>query len=54
MTMQARLADLGDAGAIAEIYNQGIEDRIAMFETPGLAFACASGLCVGSYRVEYN
>jgi L-amino acid N-acyltransferase YncA len=31
--MQARPADLADAGAIAEIYNQGIEDRIATFET---------------------
>jgi phosphinothricin acetyltransferase len=31
--MQARLALLADAAAIAEIYNQGIEDRGATFET---------------------
>lgn len=29
----SRPANLGDAGAIAEIYNQGIEDRLATFET---------------------
>src|SRR6516162_1003731 len=33
VTMQARGANLADAAAIAEIYNQGIEDRIATFET---------------------
>jgi L-amino acid N-acyltransferase YncA len=31
--MQARLATIADAAAIARIYNQGIEDRIATFET---------------------
>ena len=31
--MTARLATLADADAIARIYNQGIEDRIATFET---------------------
>ena len=31
--MQARPAILADAAAIAEIYNQGIEDRVATFET---------------------
>ena len=31
--MQARSATIADAGAIARIYNQGIEDRIATFET---------------------
>jgi len=31
--MQARLATVDDAEAIALIYNQGIEDRIATFET---------------------
>ena len=31
--MQARPATLEDAAAIAAIYNQGIEDRIATFET---------------------
>jgi L-amino acid N-acyltransferase YncA len=28
-----RIARLGDAAAIAEIYNQGIEDRVATYET---------------------
>ena len=32
-SLKARLADLRDAPAIAEIYNQGIEDRTATFET---------------------
>jgi phosphinothricin acetyltransferase len=32
-TMRARAATLADAGAIARIYNEGIEDRIATFET---------------------
>ena len=31
--LKARPARPADAGAIAEIYNQGIEDRIATFET---------------------
>lgn len=31
--LQTRLATLADAPAIAAIYNQGIEDRIATFET---------------------
>jgi L-amino acid N-acyltransferase YncA len=31
--MQVRPAILADAAAIAEIYNQGIEDRVATFET---------------------
>jgi phosphinothricin acetyltransferase len=31
--LRARLAEPRDAGAIAEIYNQGIEDRVATFET---------------------
>ncbi|MEW5688367.1 MAG: arsinothricin resistance N-acetyltransferase ArsN1 family A [Pseudomonadota bacterium] len=33
MTLHARTARRDDAAAIAEIYNQGIEDRIATFET---------------------
>jgi L-amino acid N-acyltransferase YncA len=33
MSMTTRLARLDDAAAIAEIYNQGIEERIATFET---------------------
>jgi L-amino acid N-acyltransferase YncA len=31
--MTTRLATLSDAAAIAGIYNQGIEERIATFET---------------------
>jgi L-amino acid N-acyltransferase YncA len=31
--MTTRLANIQDAGALARIYNQGIEDRIATFET---------------------
>jgi phosphinothricin acetyltransferase len=31
--MQIRTASLDDAAAIAEIYNQGIEDRVATYET---------------------
>jgi L-amino acid N-acyltransferase YncA len=31
--VQVRSATLDDSGAIAEIYNQGIEDRIATYET---------------------
>jgi phosphinothricin acetyltransferase len=31
--METRPATLADAAAIAEIYNQGIEDRVATFET---------------------
>jgi phosphinothricin acetyltransferase len=33
IALKARLADARDAPAIAEIYNQGIEDRQATFET---------------------
>jgi L-amino acid N-acyltransferase YncA len=33
MTMQVRPAVLADAAAIADIYNHGIEDRVATFET---------------------
>jgi L-amino acid N-acyltransferase YncA len=32
-SLKARLAELRDAPAIAEIYNQGLEDRTATFET---------------------
>jgi len=32
-SLNVRLAEVGDAPAIAEIYNQGIEDRTATFET---------------------
>jgi L-amino acid N-acyltransferase YncA len=33
MSFVARAAGVGDAAAIADIYNQGIADRIATFET---------------------
>ena len=33
MKTTTRLATLADAGAMARIYNEGIEDRIATFET---------------------
>jgi hypothetical protein len=33
MKLTARAARLEDAAAITEIYNQGIEDRVAIFET---------------------
>src|SRR5579875_3247650 len=33
MSFRARAAGINDAAAIAEIYNQGIADRIATFET---------------------
>jgi phosphinothricin acetyltransferase len=33
MNLTARAARLEDAAAITEIYNQGIEDRVATFET---------------------
>src|SRR5687767_234728 len=32
-TLQSRLARLEDVGAITRIYNQGITDRVATFET---------------------
>lgn len=32
-SLKARFASSADAGRIAAIYNQGIEDRIATFET---------------------
>ena len=31
--MKSRLASAADAGAIARIYNEGIDDRVATFET---------------------
>src|SRR4051794_13407193 len=33
MTLTARLARRADAPAITEIFNQGIEDRVATFDT---------------------
>jgi L-amino acid N-acyltransferase YncA len=37
--LMARLARRDDAAAITEIYNQGIEDRIATFETEARSVA---------------
>jgi len=34
MTCTARAAQIGDAAAIAKIYNEGIADRIATFGYP--------------------
>ena len=31
--MTTRVATLADAAAIAQVYNQGIEERVATFET---------------------
>ena len=31
--MKTREAEPGDAGTIARIYNEGIEDRVATFDT---------------------
>jgi len=46
--MQARAANQGDAEAIARIYNQGIEERIATFETsPREPGRCGIGWTVG-------
>src|SRR2546423_2898864 len=42
--LRARSAELRDAAAIAEIYNQGIEDRIATFETEARTSAAVEGL----------
>ena len=33
--MHIQIASVEDAAAIAEIYNQGIEDRVATYETRG-------------------
>jgi L-amino acid N-acyltransferase YncA len=44
-TLRTRTATIADATAIAEIYNQGIADRIATFETePRSATASLGGL----------
>ncbi len=42
--LKARPADARDAAAIAQIYNQGIEDRIATFETEPRTPAAVEGL----------
>jgi len=42
--LKARPAELRDAAAIAEIYNQGIDDRIATFETEHRTTSSVEGL----------
>ncbi len=42
--LKARPAELRDAAAIAEIYNQGIDDRIATFETEHRTSSSVEGL----------
>jgi L-amino acid N-acyltransferase YncA len=46
-----RPAVLGDAAAIAEIYNQGIEDRVGTFETRLRTEAEIEAWIVGEYPV---
>jgi phosphinothricin acetyltransferase len=42
--LKARPAELRDASAIADIYNQGIEDRLATFETEPRTAEAVEGL----------
>jgi L-amino acid N-acyltransferase YncA len=42
--LKARPAELRDAAAIAEIYNQGIDERIATFETEHRTTSSVEGL----------
>ena len=46
-----RLAELGDAAAIAGIYNQGIEDRVGTFETRLRTVAEIEAWITGEYPV---
>ena len=49
--MRARRAAPGDAAAIAAIYNQGIEDRIATFETRPRSAAEIAGWFDGAHPI---
>ena len=49
--MQARAANEADAEAIARIYNQGIEDRVATFETRARTAADIRGWFDGRHPV---
>ena len=49
--MKARAATRADAGAIARIYNEGIEDRIATFETRPRSAADIAGWFDGIHPV---
>ena len=45
--LKARPAEVRDAAAMARIYNQGIEDRIATFETDPRTPAAVEGMLAG-------
>src|SRR5512133_3901628 len=49
--MRARSAHPGDAEAIAEIYNQGIEDRVATFETQPRTAEAIRGWFSGAHPI---
>lgn len=49
--MRTRRATVDDAGAIAEIYNEGIEDGIATFETRLRTPDDVLGWCAGRFPV---
>ena len=51
MSMLARRASLADAATIAIIYNQGIEDRVATFETRGRTVKDVEGWFDGIHPV---
>jgi phosphinothricin acetyltransferase len=47
--LRTRLADSGDAAAIARIYNDGIEDRVGTFETEPRSEADVTGWIDAGY-----
>ncbi len=49
--MRARAANTGDAAPIARIYNAGIEDRIATFETRRRSPEEVRAWCAGAYPI---
>jgi L-amino acid N-acyltransferase YncA len=49
--MRARIASPDDAAAMAEIYNQGIEDRLATFETRLRSAADVRGWFDGAHPI---
>ena len=51
--LKARPAELRDAAAIAEIYNQGIDERIATFETEHRTTSSVEGL-LGARAARYS
>jgi phosphinothricin acetyltransferase len=50
VTLTVRVAEQDDAAAIADIYNQGIEDRVATFETEPRSPAQVRAVLAGSGR----